>query len=353
MLFFSWRRKTRLKENLMWLLVPLLVLGCLLSIFSMECIFKKSLTINHMCKMYERHKYRGSLCEELCSEQTPFENFNCPNYITAQKNGDVIEFRRADRIYVEDLAWSDKRGHLRYPKIDDFYHIVKLHILINYNVTLEDNMIKLLINQEIDESNPDQMLNFWRLFKDNNYLMGKLFDDDGLFSTIGGACGPVYIVEHLKPLELRNSFTRFFLNSPPEQMLFKRLLNYIMRLDMIRPDPLKICKIDLYNFGFTTDSRLKAFNANHIAAETQVNKRLASGQPCSRDEDCDWHQCHGSCDKRKHICNGAQKNDNLAIFCDYVMEYPYHFPELKMQPAVLELYKEKCLQPRSKIRWND
>lgn len=57
------------------------------------------------------------------------------------------ELQRAVRIYVEDLAWSDKRGNLRYPKIDDFYHIVKLHILVNYNVTLEDNMVSLYMRR--------------------------------------------------------------------------------------------------------------------------------------------------------------------------------------------------------------
>ncbi|XP_067646427.1 divergent protein kinase domain 1C isoform X2 [Eurosta solidaginis] len=334
----------RNKRALFICLMSLLLICALLTIDKELCFKIMELRrINHICKMYRNKQYSGSLCEEICSDATPFINYKCDFGkavpFIAERNGEAIEFRRASKIN-DDLSWKDSSGGLILPKIDDFHHIIKLHIMINYNVTLEENMIKILINQEIDENNPKQMLNFWRLFKDNTYLMSKLFDDESIFPTIIGSCGPYYVVENLRLPKIGNIFTRnlYGLN---EQELLKKLFDFIIRLDIIRPDPLKICKIDLNNFGLTTDLRLKALNADYIQIESQVNRRLASGQTCQRNEDCDWHQCRGSCDKEKHICNGIQRNDNFDVFCNYIMANLKRFTTAS---SITQTYQNKCLQ---------
>ncbi|XP_054732666.1 divergent protein kinase domain 1C [Anastrepha obliqua] len=357
MLFTSIRRRLRRMQFPCYMvLIVLLVLAGV--VFTSHYFCSSALRekrTKKICMMYKNGMYNGSLCEELCKKSSPFVNIKCsaisPFRFTAQKNGNIIEFRRAKEM-DNDLAWRSKSGKLNYPKLEDFHHIIKMHLLVNYNVTLEENTLSFLIKEEIDRNNKDQMLNFYQLFKDHNYLMSKLFEDEELFPTILGTCGPYYAVEDLKTTEMRNFFTRYFLGDAPQQMLFKRLLDYIARLDMVRPDPLKICKVNLHQFGLTSNLRFKALNADYIQLESQVNRRLASGKSCWRDSDCDWHQCRGSCDKQKQICNGAQTNDNLEVLCDFVRANLQHFTELKMRPTthVLRLYEDRCLHPMSKDR---
>ena len=69
--------------------------------------------------------------------------------------------------------------------------------------------IRALVNQEIDKNNPQQMLNFWRLFKDNNYMMSKLYDEENLFPTVLGSCGPYYATENLNILKTEQSLLQY------------------------------------------------------------------------------------------------------------------------------------------------
>lgn len=43
----------------------------------------------------------------------------------------------------DGLTWRDKNGDDVYPKSADLYHMIKMHLLVNYNVTLEDNAVSL------------------------------------------------------------------------------------------------------------------------------------------------------------------------------------------------------------------
>lgn len=43
----------------------------------------------------------------------------------------------------DDLSWTNSKGEEIYPKIEEFHEIVKLHIILAYNVTLDDNMVSI------------------------------------------------------------------------------------------------------------------------------------------------------------------------------------------------------------------
>lgn len=130
----------------------------------------------------------------------------------------------------DDLSWTNSKGEAIYPKIEEFHEIVKLHIILAYNVTLDDNMvgwliiflsslhtnyslfplqIRALVNQEITDQNAQQMVSFWRLFKDNNYMMGKLFDEESVFPAVLGSCGPYYATEGLEIVQANPSIIQY------------------------------------------------------------------------------------------------------------------------------------------------
>lgn len=44
------------------------------------------------------------------------------------------------------------------------------------------------------------MESIWRMFRDNNYVMSKLFEEESVFPVILGSCGPYYAAEHLKAI---------------------------------------------------------------------------------------------------------------------------------------------------------
>jgi len=46
----------------------------------------------------------------------------------------------------DELSWTNNKGESIYPKIEEFHEIVKLHIILSYNVTLDDNMVGLAIH---------------------------------------------------------------------------------------------------------------------------------------------------------------------------------------------------------------
>lgn len=305
-------------------------------LFALFCsTILKNVIISHLCQSYNLNETSGAFCEEFCSEATPFTNFNCIGgtlqFFSAERNGNVYEFHFATENY-DDLAWQDTDGNNVYPKSSDLQHMIKMHLLLNYNVTLEDNVLKRLINHEIDENQPSQIQQFWWLFNNNDYLMTKLFEDEALFPTILGNCGSMYATEQL---EIPSKSNR-----PHKHFNFKTLYEYILRLDMMKPDPVKICRIKLENFGLTADARLKAVNADYMKLESQLHKRLVNGAACWYDSDCDWHDCRGSCQQR--ICREAPRHDNIQLLCDYVQIFRERFEDLLVQPGMQQFYEEKC-----------
>jgi len=53
------------------------------------------------------------------------------------------------------------------------------------------------------------MVSFWRLFKDNNYMMGKLFDEESVFPAVLGSCGPYYATEGLEIVQANPSIIQY------------------------------------------------------------------------------------------------------------------------------------------------
>ena len=79
----------------------------------------------------------------------------------------------------------------------DFQKIVKTYITISYNLTIDDSFIqKLMLDQDIHDN-----IHLWRLLKDNNFMLGKLFDKESIFPTIYGTCGPFYATENLNSMQ--------------------------------------------------------------------------------------------------------------------------------------------------------
>lgn len=84
--------------------------------------------------------------------------------------------------------------------------------------------IRALVNQEIADDNSQQMVSFWRLFKDNNYMMGKLFDEESIFPAVLGSCGPYYATEGLEIVQSNPSIMQYlWVLSSNENMIGVRI----------------------------------------------------------------------------------------------------------------------------------
>ncbi|XP_023168111.1 divergent protein kinase domain 1C [Drosophila hydei] len=352
------RRKIRLGMQRTVLIAVLLAVGVFSYAFlNLSFCFKlmshRSLT--HMCQKYEHHEFSGSLCEELCSSQTAFDNFQCPLndmktiLFTAEKNGDMLAVKLA-KHNDDDLSWTNSKGEAIYPKIEEFHEIVKLHIILAYNVTLDDNMIRALVNQEIADNNAQQMVSFWRLFKDNNYMMGKLFDEDSVFPAVLGSCGPYYATEGLEIVQANPSIIQY-LSSNRQQRLKHALsiMEYIFRLEEMKPEPLRMCKMQVNRFGLTPDRRLKYQSAEHVYVESYLDKRISNGVKCHTNLDCSFHSCRGLCDAERQACTHIQQNNNFQIFCEHVLLGSGTFQPGLLSgirlPRSLQKLVKMCVQP--------
>ncbi|TMW49921.1 hypothetical protein DOY81_005006, partial [Sarcophaga bullata] len=339
------RRFRTLLQRLILLAILAGIFMLVISYMNLEFCYKimSQNSLTYMCKKYKNYEYSGSLCEELCANEQSFKSFKCPQndmstiMFTAEKNGDVYAIKLARHIR-DDLSWVNSHGEQVYPKIENFHHIVKMHITLTYNVTLDDNMIRALVNQEINKNNPQQMLNFWRLFKDNNYMMSKLYDEENLFPTVLGSCGPYYATENLNILKTEQTLLQYISFDWQKRLKFAlSLMEFVFKMDEMKPEPLRIIKYE---------------NAEHVFVETQLDKRLSNGSPCEEDADCNYLYCMGKCDPDKLICSGIQQNNNLQIFCDQILKGGGLFPGLlasaKTPKNLMKLLKT-CIDPSKQV----
>ncbi|XP_049313082.1 divergent protein kinase domain 1C [Bactrocera dorsalis] len=341
-------RMTRALRNLYHcVLLFLLVIPIGIGVFTLFCgSYVAHSVIPTICESYSQNHTNGPLCEEFCTKPSVFSDFHCirgiPYAFTAEKNGNVYDFQLVAES-LDDLTWRDKNGVNVYPKSADLYHMVKMHLLVNYNVTLEDNVLKRLINNEVDENEPTQIKDFWNLFNDNDYVMTKLFEDEAILPTMLGTCGSMFVTEHLHtPFEIRNGLTHKHLN-------FQTMYEYVLRLDMLNPDPVKICKMRLDYFGLSADHRVKVRNARYIMLESQLLKELASGKSCWYDTDCHWFDCIGSCVKNK--CMNPPRQNNVQQLCQYVHMNPEQFRYFRAQDEMRILYEYVCKRKYRQNYW--
>ncbi|KAH8334776.1 hypothetical protein KR067_005333 [Drosophila pandora] len=352
------RRKIRLGMQRTVLIAVLLAVGIFSYAFlNLKFCFKlmSHRSLNLMCQKFEKHEYSGSLCEELCGAQSSFDNFQCPLndmktiLFTAEKNGDMYAVKLA-RHNDDELSWTNSKGEAIYPKIEEFHEIVKLHIILAYNVTLDDNMIRALVNQEISDDNSQQMVSFWRLFKDNNYMMGKLFDEESIFPAVLGSCGPYYATEGLEIVQSNPSIMQYLASNRLQRLKHAlNIMEYIFRLDEMKPEPLKMCKMQVNRFGTTPERRLKYQSAEHIYVESQLDKRLSRGVKCHTNKDCHFHSCIGMCDEENKACTHIQQNNNFQIFCEHVLLgggtfQPGLLSGVRLSKPLQKLVK-MCIQP--------
>ncbi|XP_055847182.1 divergent protein kinase domain 1C [Episyrphus balteatus] len=309
--------------------------------------------LNKMCTKFRNKDYSGSLCDELCTVGN-FNNFRCPpndiktTVFIAVKNVDVYAIKLAKNI-PNDLSWKDSKGVHKYPHIDVFQRMVRMHITLSYNVSLDESMISALLSQEIDAQNPEQMESFWRLFKDNNYMMGKLYEEDSVFPTVLGSCGPYYATEHLDSIKPETSLKYYITIDWAARLKFAmQIMDFLYRLESVKPEPIRLCKIEPELFGMTADKRIKYQTARYAYSETQIDKILSGGEQCSRDEDCKHEDCLGKCNLDTKVCNGIQQNNNLQIVCSKIFKGSRFFPGIfstSRAPATLKSLVNLCSNP--------
>ncbi|CAD7083271.1 unnamed protein product [Hermetia illucens] len=288
-------------------------------------------TLNSMCSYYKEGKYSGALCEELCNGDY-FKEFKCPEnrmktaVFTAVKNHYTYSFQIAKEV-TEPLAWTDRQGRPRYPHIKEFQSLIKRHIAFAYNVTIDEDVIKALLSQEINSKSPEQMESIWRMFRDNNYVMSKLFEEESVFPVILGSCGPYYATEHLKAIHPSAGIRQYISVDWIGRLKFALdIMDYLQRMDEVKPEPLKMCKILPNEFGITIDKRIKYKNAQYIHTESQIDKIISDGSPCEIDSDCRYEHCLGKCDPKLKMCTGIQQNNNLQIVCQHIFKGHRYLP---------------------------
>lgn len=311
--------------------------------------------LNKMCTKFRNRDYSGSFCDELCTVGN-FKNFRCPPYdarttsFIAVKNPEVSAIKLALNI-PNELSWKDKTGTWIYPHIDVFQRMVKMHITLSYNVSLDESMISALLSQEIDEQKPEQMESIWRLFNDNNYMMGKLYEEDSVFPTVLGYCGPYYATEHIESIKPETSLKYYATIDWAARLKFAmQIMDFLYRLESVKPEPLRLCKVESDLFGMTADKRIKYQTARFAYSVTQIDKILSGGEQCTRDEDCKHEDCLGKCNMDIKICTGIQQNNNLQIVCSKIFKGSRFFPGIfstSRAPATLKTLVNLCSNPSS------
>lgn len=117
----------------------------------------------------------------------------------------------------------------------------------------------------------------------------------------------------------------------------------------MKPEPLRMCKMQVNRFGLTPDRRLKYQSAEHVYVESYLDKRISNGVKCHNNQDCSFHSCRGLCDAERQACTHIQQNNNFQIFCEHVLLGSGTFQPGLLSgirlPRSLQKLVKMCVQP--------
>lgn len=96
------------------------------------------------------------------------------------------------------------------------------------------------------------MDDMWRLTQQNDYFMGTVFASQEIFPEVLGSCGPIYALEHLKPLIPETGHGIMTVSDWKSRIKAAVLIiDYLKELDANGHDPVKLCDMRFSSFGIS------------------------------------------------------------------------------------------------------
>lgn len=259
------------------------------------------------------------------------------------------------------MHWYNN-GILKYPNEDEFFRLIRKAVKAKFNITPSYDIMKRLTHLKPLRLTKNQgkrrkeMDNLWKLIQDNEYVLSSLYSDRDIYPQIIGTCGNFYAVEYLKPVD---SIPSLFALSDSQDEWNQRVKIAIMMMDFIDEldigfhEPFHLCDVKIDHFGLTeAETRVKFIDLQGVYPKSILDKYIENST-CTNDEDCEYFDCRGRCNKNKKKCVNFIQNNNLQIICEKIflgwkMSNKVLVPGLLMSqhtPSELASVLRQCANP--------
>ncbi|KAK9743521.1 N-term cysteine-rich ER, FAM69 [Popillia japonica] len=324
--------------------------------------------INKACTKFANGFAVGSLCIPLCATQD-IHTITCHSFqstkeavFSAEWHDTRLVFKSATS-YVNVLHWYDN-GELKYPSERDFLYTVKAIVKNKINMNISHDTAQKLARlkpsyQEINlGKRRREMDNLWVLLQDNEYLLSALYAERDIFPQLLGTCGTYFAVEFVEPIE--SSPTTFLSISDNRKEWGRRLKIALLILELLDEletgfhEPYHLCDIKLEHFGLTrSGNKVKFLDLVSVYSKSIVGAIIRQIGACQKDEDCEYLDCRGKCEKRTRQCSTVVNNNNFQIVCEKIflgwrMSNTILIPGLLMSqhtPSDLAALLRQCANP--------
>ena len=111
------------------------------------------------------------------------------------------------------------------------------------------------------------MKTMWSLVQDDEYVYSRLSQELGLFPTIYGSCGSLYIVEEVEPLSFKAALWGkeiSFKSFAERATVAMAVMDFLEELDTVFDEPIHLCDIKASHFGISNQGRVKFIDLDAI-----------------------------------------------------------------------------------------
>ncbi|XP_072013238.1 divergent protein kinase domain 1C-like [Amphiura filiformis] len=325
---------------------------------------------DNLCNLYQSQAVGGNLCEVICTsksiiyEDCLFKGKGKKVIAATYNSKKIILKSRNERLEEFELLFSaNDKGGFAPPEMDydSFKSMFKSHMEALMGMKLVDSEDVLLSKMwtspilQNDELTPGEMNSVWTLVQQSEFNYLKYFHGAQFLPDIYGSCGHFYAVEYipsgkiLDPSLLSLSEQWDSAPWPNRAKIGLSLMDLIASTETFYSEILHLCDVKPDNFGVTEDFQVKAIDIDISFFTPQMRDYLQ--QPdCTADEECDFFDCHGACNKSTQKCLDVRTNNNFQSVCSDILMHHHTYPGLLRNPPaevateITELL-DKCVNP--------
>lgn len=328
--------------------------------------FLHSVFVSFQCASYENGHYDGNLCETLC--QSKPSSTSCLNFDMEKEavfsrmwmNESIIfkSIQASNDGKLSSISVNNSTVFLENNLIDGVKKVVKM----KFNLAVNDVDVKIMSYSQHSQSDGNRYVEkrkLWSLLHDNEYLALILYDKYNVFPKLLGTCGSLYAVQRLNSISGYKHLVSLYDSHAEWAKRVKisiMILDFLLQLDEIFPEPMLICDVKMNNFGVTSDfKKVKYIDLDSIYPLSVANRITGDGSECKYHSDCDLSDCRSFCNLVTYKCQHDVVNNNLQIVCEkiflgWMMSGRVMVSGLLMgsrTPAILVEILEKCANPFS------
>lgn len=324
----------------------------------MNAFFHNLFYVYFQCASYDNGQTNGHICETLCQSES--SSISCFNFYV--EKGAVFAGMWMNESIVFKTLKASNDGKMLSSSVNstvylenNFVDLIKRVVKTKFNLVINDIDAKRMSHSQSAGNRYIEKKSLWSLLNHNEYLALSVYDKYNVFPKLLGTCGSLYAVQRLNSI---SGYRHLVYDSHTEWVkrvkISIMILDFLVLLEEVFPEPMLICDIKMNNFGVTSDfKRVKYTDLQSIHPLSVANRIVADGSNCKYHSDCDLSDCRSFCNLITNKCQHGVVNNNLQIVCEKIFLGWMLSGRIMVSglligsrtPAILVEILEKCANP--------